>query len=230
MTTLNIVAHPDDDLLFMNPDIAEDILLDSRPHIVYLTAGDDRNGFFYARRKQDASRRVFDDLMVGMRWVGLRSNSFKEGDVYGDLYKMWNNPEYVAEYGGYSDSKKLTPRGFTRDMVLEEILDYISSNNPSLIRIQDPDCEPNLTQDSPHGDHVDHIYGARFAQEACKAFPHIPVYAYTSYPIRFMPPNLNAHQIELKTKMWRAYQSVDTSVAGEQWDIALSRCYKRRIQ
>ena len=39
MTTLSFVAHQDDDLLFMNPDIVSDVQVREPTWITYLTAG-----------------------------------------------------------------------------------------------------------------------------------------------------------------------------------------------
>lgn len=227
MTSLNIVAHPDDDLLFLNPDIAEDEVV----HIIYLTSGDDGRDREYIRCREMAARTAWGAWYDWSRFsfLEVKSSCFRLGDVEGDLYRMWHDKEYEAKWS-LAEPDELYYVNRTRDSLLGVLDTLIAGANPDLIRIHNPNAEPALDHDEPHLDHVDHIYSAKFALEAAKQFPHIPVYAYMGYPIRYTQPNLNAHQVELKTKMWRAYQSVDTSVAGEQWDIALSRCYKEKIQ
>lgn len=223
MTSLNIVAHPDDDLLFLNPDIAEELERGESVHLVYLTDGDDGRDQAYINTRLDAvTRAYFPTRPDGMSFWGLHSNCFRLGNVEGDLYRMWHGPEYVTK-----DTQGEEVGGNT---LRYKLIQLITEVKPTLIRIQEPHRQPALTKDEPTLDHVDHIYGAKFALEVARKFPYIPVYAYMGYPVRYQPPNLNAHQIEIKTKMWRAYQSVDTSVAGEQWDVALSRCYKERVQ
>ena len=110
------------------------------------------------------------------------------------------------------------------------IENWIEGVQPDIIRTHDPDVEPAIDHDEPHLDHIDHIYTAKFVQEAAKSFPSIPVYAYMGYPIRYQATNVSPELTQQKLAMWRKYQEIDTSVAGEQWDIAMSRCYKRRIQ
>lgn len=222
MTSLNIVAHPDDDLLFLNPDIAEELERGEKPTIVYLTAGDDGQGKEYIERRLQASEAAYGKGPVKLKSLGIRSSSFRNGNVEGDLYRMWHGPEYVT-----LDMRGQETGGNT---VRYHLIQLITSLAPNLIRVQEAWRTPALTKDLAVCDHVDHIYGAKFAVEVARQFPYIPVWAYMGYPVRYQPPNLSAHQIELKTKMWRAYQSIDTSVAGEQWDVALSRCYKERVQ
>lgn len=222
-TSLNFVAHPDDDLLFMGPDIAEEIQKGGWADVFYLTAGDDGNDESYVKQRAKAVRNAYAQIgEMYRRHLHMRSSSFRNGNIEGDLYRMWHDPNYLA--------KVPNEQGYTREFLLAELHIFIQQGQPKVIRIHNPYAEPALTHDEPALDHVDHIYAGKFALEAAKAFPHIPVYAYMGYPVRYQPPNLSAHQIELKTKMWRAYQSVDTSVAGEQWDIALSRRYKEKIQ
>lgn len=229
MTSLNIVAHPDDDLLFMNPDIAEELERGEKVYVVYLTAGDDGNGRKYIDNRMKAAEETYlrcsrpHAHRPKLYPMEIYSSSFRNGNPYGDLYRMWHEPEYVPH-----DARGHEVGANAVLYHLTEI--YIKLFHPDLIRIHNPQAEPALTHDEPALDHVDHIYAGKFALEAAKAFPHIPVYAYMGYPVRYQPPNLTPHQVELKTKMWRAYQSVDTSVAGEQWDVALSRCYKERVQ
>lgn len=227
MTSLNIVAHPDDDLLFLNSDIAEEIEGNNQIVTVYATAGDDGNGAEYIYRRRMASGAAYryagkPSHLRTLLFLGVRSSCFREGDIDGDLSRMWNHATHLYPS---VDNKNLSGFG-----MVEEIRNLIEYYKPDIIRTHNPNVEPALTHDEPHLDHVDHIYTAKFVQEAAKVFPLIPVYAYMGYPIRYQSPNLTEHQTQLKTTMWRAYQSVDTSVSGNIWDVALDKCYKERIQ
>lgn len=226
MKSLNIVAHPDDDLLFLNPDILEDIENGDGSSILYMTRGDDgRNRQYYDRRFEAVSIAYPD--YIHPYYYGIKSNSFRNGDVYGSLYAMWNDHTLKVEPVG---GDKFPVPFYTYDVVVELIRQSIEYSKPDVIRTHDPDVEPSIDHDEPHLDHIDHIYTAKFVQEAAKAFPHIPVYAYMGYPIRYQPENVVPELAAKKLQMWRKYQEIDTEVAGEQWDIAMSRQYKRRIQ
>lgn len=219
MRSLNVVAHADDDLLFLNPDI----LQDDEFYNLYVTAGDDGYGIAYITTRCEAARSAYTyPANTNLNFLYLKSNSFRNGDLYGELYRVWSDEKYTTEtiYGNQLESNGL----------IAWIENWIEGVQPDIIRTHDPDAEPAIDHDEPHLDHIDHIYTAKFVQEAAKAFSSIPVYAYMGYPIRYQAPNVSPELTQQKLAMWRKYQEIDTSVAGEQWDIAMSRCYKRRIQ
>lgn len=228
MTSLNIVSHPDDDLLFLNPDIVEEVSSHKgMTYVAYLTWGDDGRGEDYVRCRRRATLSAYKAMGATVydyayREFWIRSNSFRSGDVYGSLYQMWHDHAVQV--------KDFNMHTWDYAALLGSIQDLIGYVKPDLIRTQDPDAEPAIDHDEPQLDHIDHIYTAKFVQEAAKQFPNIPVYAYEGYPIRTKASNVDAEGTEKKTLMWRAYQAVDTSVAGEIWDVAMSRCYKRQIQ
>lgn len=232
MTSLNIVAHPDDDLLFLNPDILQDLNNGSNAYVVYLTAGDDGRDETYYRNRRRAVQDAYIGNYVGhafhLIFVGLRSNCFRTKDIYGDLYKLWQGEIETATVIDYHQPNQ--PKSYTANELVAFLANMIAFSKPDMIRIQDPDVEPALDHDEPTTDHVDHIYGAKFALKATEVYPHIPVYAYMGYPLRYQIPNVNFPLAESKKMMWRTYQERDPSVAGEIWDVALTRCYKRRLQ
>lgn len=53
--------------------------------------------------------------------------------------------------------------------------------------------------------------------------------AYQGYSIRDLEPNVPFEYAERKKEYWRRYQSIDKEVAGEQWDIAMNRCYRTKL-
>lgn len=244
MNILNIVAHPDDDLLFFNPAIAVDIANGHTVSVVYLTMGDDGRDMEYVANRYLASSMAYfgassthevsyDNTVyrypsvhleqagrVSLYRVLLPSNSFRNGDKYGSLYRLYQDPEAIVKMGNVE---------LTRGMIIAMLQHLIDLTQPHLLRVHDPDVPPAIEHDAPDADHVDHIYSAKFALEAAQAFPLPEVYAYMGYPIRFQKPNLMYSEIEYKTKMWRDYQTIDTEVAGAIWDIALDKCYWRRL-
>ena len=80
-TTLNVVAHQDDDLLFMNPDIMHDIAAGRCVRTVYITAGDGGNDSFYWLRREQGSEAAYsymaglDDIWT-QRTISLNSHEF----------------------------------------------------------------------------------------------------------------------------------------------------------
>lgn len=57
--TLNIVAHQDDDLLFLSPDLINDIASGRSVRTVFLTAGDAGNGRDYWISRQAGSQAAY---------------------------------------------------------------------------------------------------------------------------------------------------------------------------
>lgn len=220
MNSLNIVAHPDDDLLFLNPDILQDIEDGVTPIVLFMTYGDDGTDDSWGR-KVDASQTVYGGP-ENLGWAAVRSNSHRSGDKYGTLYELYS--------GILGDRHDFHGNVLSRGAIISFIHFTIKHYAPSIIRTHNPNREPAIDRDGEQLDHIDHIYTAKFVQEAAKAFPAIPVFAYEGYPIRYMPPNVSPELAEKKKQMWRKYQEIDTEVAGEIWDIALDRCYKEQIQ
>ncbi len=70
---LFVVAHEDDDLLFMNPDIQRSIARGHRVQTVYLTAGDGCRSEQYWRAQREAGVRAAYAQMAGVedRWVDV---------------------------------------------------------------------------------------------------------------------------------------------------------------
>lgn len=220
-TTLNVVAHPDDDLLFLNPDIIDDLHSGLTPHIIYVTAGDERKGQLFIRQRQEALSNAYALTRAALHYFPFRSNHFQSGDVYGDIYKLWH-------FG--KDVSSLDSKAWEREDVLIWLRYFIYQLKPTLIRTHEPTREPALDKDGPELDHVDHIYVGKFVVEAAKNFPETSVFTYEGYPIRTLAPNVDDKRAQKKLSMWRKYQEIDTTVAGEQWDIAMNRCHKRQVQ
>lgn len=220
MTSLNIVAHPDDDLLFLNPDILTDLESGDKVWVVYLTSGDEGKGEAFVGRRKQAVRAAYQGMEVSLFDLELRCNLYPS-DPYGDLYRLWHQDvTFIRSLKGVK-------------WELEDILVWLRLlmyEKPDVIRTHDPDAAPAIDRDGKALDHLDHIYTAKLTQAAAKNFPYIPLYAYTGYPIRHLGPNVEPDLADRKLAMWRCYQEIATEVAGEQWDVAASRCYKRRLQ
>lgn len=61
-TIMNIVAHEDDDLLFMNPDVYNDLAAKRCVRTIYLTAGDAGSDSFYWLNRERGSEAAYDVL------------------------------------------------------------------------------------------------------------------------------------------------------------------------
>jgi len=208
MKSLNIVAHPDDDLLFLNPDI----LGDKEAHIVYLTMGDDGKDRAYIEMRRRAMHFTWSDYPnVHLYFMPFPSNCHRMGDKEGFLYRAWHEQDAV--------------HAIYRWQVTETIRTLLRATKPDIIRTHNPYREPILDQSDTHLDHIDHIYTGKFVVLTCQG-EDIPILLYEGYVVRYFPPNLDANATESKRKLWRLYQSIDKEVANPYWDVALDKCYK----
>lgn len=73
-STLNIVAHEDDDLLFLSPDLLNDIKSDRCVMTVFLTAGDANLGSSYWKSREEGVKAAYAQ-MAG------QSNSWRESSI-----------------------------------------------------------------------------------------------------------------------------------------------------
>ncbi len=62
-TVMNIVAHEDDDILFMNPDLTHEIQAGYCIRTVYLTAGDAGKGEYYWLSREQGSEMAYDNML-----------------------------------------------------------------------------------------------------------------------------------------------------------------------
>jgi hypothetical protein len=62
-TVMNIVAHEDDDLLFMNPDLLHDISAGHCIRTIYITAGDAGSGQLYWLSRQQGSEAAYSSMI-----------------------------------------------------------------------------------------------------------------------------------------------------------------------
>ncbi|MFJ6138817.1 hypothetical protein [Kitasatospora sp. NPDC092286] len=78
---VQIVAHQDDDLLFMNPDVSSSIRRGFPVVTVFITAGDANRGPAYARDRQRGVRRAYAQ-MAGVRGCGDDGSGCWMREVY----------------------------------------------------------------------------------------------------------------------------------------------------
>lgn len=243
MTTLSFVAHQDDDLLFMNPDIVSDVQVREPTWITYLTAGNlapGPAGMVYADQRIQGARAAwaraagvtnptwtFRLLSVGGRT--LASNRLDNvnlvftfinaanGPDNGDLYRMWTDPAFVAQ--PIDGRSAYTGKQFIA--MLRALIDYVQLD---FLRVQDPAGEEM-------NGHIDHAYGGRFALAANSADGVIARRAdtYFDYVTAQMPENFWGYWRNEKLAIWNAYKPFDSQVGPSAWDELAGREHRRRI-
>jgi LmbE family N-acetylglucosaminyl deacetylase len=229
---LSFVAHPDDDLLFMNPDQDDAIRQGRCVHTVYLTAGDRGEGMAYTLARERGIMAAYadmagtadawntDGLAVGQHTLvrhTLRANPRVQlimvrlpdpwlGPGWGSLTPMSRLESVpharVRSYAPYPDT-------YTRRELVHMLADLIRQENPQAIRLMDPSITTPyraLCWRCAGHDHPDHIAGARLVE---RAMAHAPGpytrTTYLNYPSQERQANLDASQTARKTEIYLRY-------------------------
>ncbi|MET9626510.1 PIG-L family deacetylase [Lentzea sp. NPDC006480] len=247
-TTLTFVAHQDDDLLFMNPDIAMDVEAGNNVWVVYLTAGEvhTRDPMSYANMRIEGERAAYaKTARVPNKWtyeeLWVNGRPLATNRLNGTNVRL----VFTFVHGASGECKDVNgdPRGdlyrmlkdpsyvarpidgrpsYTRESftaVLHTLIGYV---NPAHIRSSSTIGH----RDDPNSDHVDHTSGAIFAAEAdldSARNTWIRRDEYTGYHSRDLPENVFGYWQTRKIEIWDEYWPHDPAVARDSHAYAFSR-------
>ncbi|MGW4472041.1 PIG-L family deacetylase [Nonomuraea sp. NPDC004354] len=234
---VQVVAHPDDDLLFMSPDLFAAVVAGWPTMTVFLTAGegtagldDDHDPHEYARRRQDGIRAAYAWLAgVPDRWHGRTELA---GGVPVRTEWLVASPRVRLVFAGLPDGGdpradggpdalsrllsgvtrcvrafSLPGRCLSKADVVGMLAALLTGFGPTELRTLDPD--PSGTP----ADHHDHTASARFARAAAAGM-RVRVRSYRGYPITSAPPNLRAGAAWLKRVVFQIYRRHDYRTRG----------------
>lgn len=226
------VAHLDDDLLFMNPDIASNIQAGGCVRLVYLTASDAgegesymlgrergvRSAYAYMAHQPDewkedsgtaGGRRIARFTLKGNPRVQLWHMRLKDpwlGKGWGSLTPLSRTEsvpgQNVDTLGPYAES-------YTREQLIDTLADLIRQYAPTTVRHLDDTIAVPYTQlcwrCAGHG-HPDHIASARLAREAMLRAPgNYAEMGYVDYPSQERATNLTQAEIASKSLIFQHY-------------------------
>ncbi len=252
MATLSIVAHPDDDLLFMNPDIISDIRAGKKTWVIYLTAGNTTTGsggLAYADQRIQGLRAAYATAaQVANTWdfvytVLPISGRFLVSNVLRDAPHVRLIWTYInAAHGGDPDGdlKRMwdTPSfvahpidgrpSFTKaslNATLRELINTVAMDPDDFIRVLD-------VWGRQLNDHVDHVYAGLFAATANvdgngKVAKRMD--SYFGYAAVNMPANNTGPWLPVKTDVWAQYRGIDSAFAGAPtaWSNMMDKQHRR---
>jgi LmbE family N-acetylglucosaminyl deacetylase len=243
-TAVNIVAHEDDDLLFMNPDIINEIKAGYCERTIFVTAGDAGSGIAYYLSRQDGSEAAYAE-MTGVKdlWnqetVQIAPNEYvtfaslegdpkitlvfmhlPDGGLQGQGYKAYNFQSIDKLYAG-SISKITTVDGqsmYTLNSLETALTNLMLLFSPSEIRTQSTYSGGK----GPITDHPDHNTVGRLVTVAAKNYNQnqyanltaIPVRYYEGYPIRDNSINVSGTLLTEKESAYLAYTAYDSSTCA----------------
>jgi LmbE family N-acetylglucosaminyl deacetylase len=236
---LYVVAHPDDDLLFMNPDIENALLGGHAVRTVYVTSGDAGNPASYWQAREDGIRNA-NAAMAGVANTWNCGNHTYAGKTAilctlpaqslvsvvflrlpdGGLPALWATdsgpPFWVTPVA--SENTVDGVNTYTRSDLINVLSAIMTDVAPQRLGTLDSTLANG-------DDHTDHVTSGMFALEAVHAYgsvPEIKVYrGYSMFQNWFavptpMPRNLTTAQHNEKTRLMTAYGS--TPATGDLYD------------
>ncbi|MEU4399788.1 PIG-L family deacetylase [Micromonospora orduensis] len=236
MTFLAVVSHPDDDLLFLNPDIADAIRSGGQVVTVYVTAGQGSGtGLTAGERAYGRQRGIMDAYayMAGhtpagdqSEWTGeLVTVNGKQVERYsldGRVHLVWlalPDGQLAALDAGtpqltvpIPDGLGAPTYGYNRADVVNTLVELIGAYQPSQVCTLDPWPEARYT---PH-DHTDHTASARIAGDAAVA-AGVPALPYRGYSITAVPANLPPAVAADKRAIFDIYAAYDDDALPYGW-------------
>lgn len=239
-TVMNIVAHQDDDLLFINPQIAHDIQHHACVRTVYVTAGDDGQGTDYLHLRERGAEAAYNHMLNNSSpWIAQQltlpsgavatATSPQKNDTVSLLFLRL--PDGNLDGSGFSatDFQSLTrlsngeiermtsvdnTSAYTKELLIDTLQDIMAKYKPIRINTQSND-DANTTI----SDHSDHMAVGAYTTAASRVYAaraHLNftklIHYYQGYPIRGEPPNLSAQDTQQKAAAFFAYAVDDAGV------------------
>ncbi|HET9111699.1 MAG TPA: FG-GAP-like repeat-containing protein [Ktedonobacterales bacterium] len=185
---LNIVAHEDDDILFLNPDVDQAIQQGECVRTLFLTAGDNNSGSAYAAQREAGAESAYAYMAgVADQWsaapLAINGHTLamytlngapRISLVFFRLHEWADTGQttLTALWNGTATGPITTLTGsdsYTRSDLITTLSGILTQTAPDTVNTQDPTAvyEPGVPSSlSSVTDHPDHIAGALFSQQA----------------------------------------------------------------
>jgi LmbE family N-acetylglucosaminyl deacetylase len=233
---MQIVAHQDDDILFMNPDINTSIAANRPLTTVYVTAGDAALGESYWRSRESGGKAAYAYMAGVDGWVDDRISVTKNGQNFElsvaylldkpyiqlvflrlpDGFRSGsgsgvNNGESLQKLYQYSINSIGALDGsnrYSRDDLISVIQGLLDAYKPLNVRIHDHESA------YAYNEHSDHVYSAMFSADAVRDNDAgLYLKSYINYETESFTVNLTASEINLTRETFLKYAAFD----GEVW-------------
>lgn len=226
-TTLNIAAHPDDDLFFINPRVKQDIAAGKCVESIFLTAGEGTREADYWPSRENGIKAAYSDMIgeadidasqdITINGHTARQYTFTAAEGVSVLFLRLPDGGDATINGGNSLQKLW--QGAIASGELSPIVAWPSYTNQQLIdtlRVRMATLKPNVirtldfTQDFASVDHSDHVATALFAQAAHQDYtlPH-QLIGYEGYELDNLTDNLAGDDYTHKLNAYYAYDPYD---------------------
>jgi LmbE family N-acetylglucosaminyl deacetylase len=238
---MNVVAHEDDDLLFMSPDLIHDIKAGHCVRTVYVTAGDAGSGQFYWLSREQGSEAAYAKMIGDEHALWVQRVVKLDDKAFMTIANPRNNPRISLVFLRLPDGN-IGGQGFNSshheslERLLNGQLQHIQSvtkqsvysapqlTNALVMLMQTYQPAEIRTQSEVNGhaypDHSDHMAVGRLTQQAYNRYEQIqyenkvviPFKTYLGYPGHELPQNVFGADLEAKTAAFLAYAAFDGGV------------------
>ena len=230
--SVQIIAHQDDDLLFMNPDVQTDVKAQKCILTLYLTSGDPYGLPDYQQQREAGAKAAYSHMLGSkedwktddLYYKDIHLKSYTNGRVRLVFYRvpdggregygvnnkqslqqlLDNNVESISSIDGLSTYTKDSLIGITRTI--------ISTYKPNVIRTQAAD----LILKEDHGDHQAVNKLVQLSLTDTKYIKDIQYYL--GYHVRILPVNLSPDQVQEKYATFLTYAKNDGAVCQSVHD------------
>ena len=238
---VNVVAHPDDDLFFMNPDIYQGIRAGLPTATVYITASEISGAGNTPAQKAKSLQKGVQDAYARMAGVPDTNPNAQEewtgttwtiGTRKVEKYSLVTRPEvqlvfmnlrdaFLGEvYDGGQTDHTVIPTGssvasynYNKANVTSVLLSILSTYQPTVLRYMDPTPDSRYTND-----HVDHYAASRFTVDVTAQYtgPVVRV-PFRDYNIADVPRNLNTATAADKANFFNVFFRYDPFATPSTW-------------
>lgn len=238
-TVMNIVAHEDDDLLFLSPDLLHDIDAGRCVRTVFLTAGDGGNGKFYWLSRQLGSEAAYSNMLNRTVWdqqtVKIANNEYAtvasprhngrvsliflnlpDGDLDGQGFAGYQYQSLAKLHDSRMSSLKSVDgqSRYTSPQLVSALANLMNVYQPAVIHTQ------ANARSEVYPDHSDHITTGLYAQAAVDEYNQkhfggevsIPIVRYVGYPVHSYNSDVSGQDLMRKEAAFLAYSQYDGSV------------------
>lgn len=232
-TTVNIVAHEDDDILFLSPDILHDIQNGKCQITIYMTAGDDNRSTSYWQGRENGEKAAYAYMAnTANSWV---TSTLNVNNHFLTVSTLLNNPTISLVFfrlpdgntdgsgfsnNNYQSLQKLWTGSigtiaaidgsstYTKTDLISTLTAVLNVFLPEVIRTQDYKDTINTTTD--HSDHFISAYLTNSAQQQYST-PHTFT-GYYDYQISSFASNVSGNDATLKQNTFFTYAAYDPAV------------------
>jgi LmbE family N-acetylglucosaminyl deacetylase len=248
---VNMVAHQDDDLLFMNPDIIHELKDGKCIRTIYLTAGDDGRGELYWLGRQRGAEQAYNTMLgtpqgvwthtlvqladkqfvtianlIGHPNVGLVFLNLPDGNLTGNGFgatKFESLHKLVS--GGIGKIHSVDGQSeYTTEQLTQALTTILQRYKPLIVQAQTP-----YNMSKVFADHSDHLSVGQLAQKAVARYQEsgteLRTRLYIGYPIRARRENVSPADLEQKAAAFFSYAKSDGSVCSTMQLCAKGTAY-----